>query len=136
VSQVEKFTLSDESYRQREGTFFKFKQAHPELFPHSAPRRLAGPHVATPEVPPPPPPPPTDPVATIPVGARCQVRGESGYCRRGVVKFVGLSRKWRMKPNICVWLQGRRNLDQVRGLASASTNPLASMTAGQLHRDA
>ncbi|KAJ4462735.1 putative Tubulin-folding cofactor B [Paratrimastix pyriformis] len=81
VSQVEKYQISEEDYRRRDGTFLKFKQAHPELFAKpdapSPPAAAAQPEATA---------------ANIHVGDRCQVRGESGFCRRGVVKFVGTTR--------------------------------------------
>eukprot|EP00026_Physarum_polycephalum_P013528 Phypoly_transcript_13940.p1 GENE.Phypoly_transcript_13940~~Phypoly_transcript_13940.p1 ORF type:complete len:251 (+),score=44.55 Phypoly_transcript_13940:252-1004(+) len=71
VSQIEKYTMSDEDYNKREGTYRKFKEQQTKNEPKEPQEEEANPD-------------------HIKVGNRCEVDSEDGsLARRGTVMFVG-----------------------------------------------
>ncbi|KAI4300870.1 hypothetical protein L6164_034198 [Bauhinia variegata] len=73
TSLVDKYTISEEAYNKREGTFRKFKEKFTSRNPSTAETKISNNYME-------------DLCANIKVGSRCQV--EPGE-KRGVVKFVG-----------------------------------------------
>ncbi|XP_061348998.1 tubulin-folding cofactor B isoform X2 [Gastrolobium bilobum] len=73
TSLVEKYKISEEAYKQREGTFRKYKEKLTSQIPSTVEANIPDNYME-------------DPCANIKVGSRCEV--EPGE-KRGVVKFVG-----------------------------------------------
>lgn len=102
TSLVEKYTISDEAYEKRDGTFRKFKERFPHQNSSSGGVKITENHME-------------DLCANVKVGDRCQV--EPGD-KRGVVKYVGTAEN--LGPGFWVGVQYDEPLGKHDGMVKGT----------------